>query len=416
MLIKLLKWYQGYLLIWFHGFAPERFLNLCRNKNIFLWGLHQTDDGYECYISLKGFLQIRPIARKTKTRPVIRRRIGFPFYFQKYKKRKALLLGIVTGCFMIYIMSLFIWNISIEGQSYYTEEAMLAYLKEQGVFCGVLKNKISCQDIEEKIRLTYPDIGWVSVEMEGTSLNLRLVETNMPVPYETIDTPSHLIASHKGKIVSIMTRSGTPMVKKGDDVEKGDILVSGVLEILDDNKEVKAKEAVVADADIRLQTEYQYEDMMELETQKEKYTGKIHDIYGISLLGKKIFIYRPFNTLKTDRKYDIIVNDVDVKVNRSFYLPISFCKKEYREYEWEQKIYTEEEAKAILEKRFQTYIDKLEKQEVVIKENNVKTTVANGKMIAKGSLVVEEPVTEYQTVKEDEWRLTITDELDGNDN
>lgn len=416
MLIKLLKWYQGYLLISFRGFAPERFLNLCRNKNIFLWDLHQIDDGYECYISLKGFLQIRPIARKTKTRPVIRRRIGFPFYFQKYKKRKALLLGIVIGCLMVYIMSLFIWNISIEGQSYYTEEAMLAYLKEQGVFCGVLKSKISCQDIEEKIRLSYPDIGWVSVEMEGTSLNLKLVETNMPVPYETIDTPSHLIASHKGTIVSIITRTGTPLVKKGDEVEKGDILVSGVLEILDDNMEVKTKEAVVADADIRLQTEYQYEDVLELETQKEKYTGKIHDMYGISLLGKKIFIYLPFNTLKTDKKYDIIVNDITIKVNRSFYLPVSFCKKEYREYELEQKIYTKEEAKAILEKRFQTYIDKLTEQEVIIKQNNVKTTVVNGQMIAKGSLIVEEPVTEYQTVKEDEWRLTKTDELDGNDN
>ena len=416
MLIKLLKWYQGYLLIYFQGFAPERFLNLCRNKDIFLWGLHQTEEGYQCYISLKGFLQIRPIARKTKTRPVIRRRIGFPFYFQKYKKRKAFLFGVAAGCLMLYMMSLFIWNISIEGQSYYTKEAILTYLREQGVYCGVLKSKISCQDIEENIRLAYPDIGWVSVEMEGTSLNLKLVETNMPIPYETIDTPSHLIASHKGKIISIITRSGTPLVKKGDEVEKGDILVSGVLEILDDNKEIKNKEAVVADADIRLQTEYQYKDMLKLNTQKEKYTGKVHNIYGISVLGKKIFIYQPFNTLKTDRKYDIIVNDVNVKINSSFYLPISFCKKEYREYEWEKKTYTEEEAKAVLEKRFQTYINKLEEQEVSIKENNVKTTIVNGTMIAEGSLVVEENVTEYQTIKEDEWRLMKTDEFDGNDN
>ena len=93
MLIRLLKWYQGYLLIYLRGFAPERFLNLCRNKNIFLWGLHQTDDGYECYISLKGFFKIRPIARKTKTRPVIRCRIGFPFYFQKYKNNHTIIIN-----------------------------------------------------------------------------------------------------------------------------------------------------------------------------------------------------------------------------------------------------------------------------------------------------------------------------------
>ena len=172
----------------------------------------------------------------------------------------------------------------------------------------------------------------------------------------------------------------------------------------------------MADADIRLQTEYQYEDVLELEIQKEKYTGRIHNMYGVSLLGKKFFIYRPFSTLKTDRKYDIIVNDISIKVNRSFYLPISFCKKEYLEYEWEQKTYTEEEANAILEKRFQVYIDKLYEQEVIIKQNNIKTKTANGKMTAKGSLIVEEPVTEYQAVKEEEWRMTKTDEFEGNDN
>lgn len=416
MLIKLLKWYQGYLLIRFNGFAPERFLNLCRNRNIFLWELHQTKEGYECYISLRGFLQIRPIARKTKTRPVIKRRIGFPFYFQRYKKRKALFLGIVAGSIMIYVMSMFIWNISIEGQSYYTEEAILSYLKEEGIYCGVQKSKISCKEIEEKIRLTYPDIGWVSAEMEGTSLHLRLVETNMPIPYKTVDTPSHLIASHKGKIVSIVTRSGTPLVKKGDEVEKGAVLVSGILEILGDDKAVKSKEAVVADADIRLQTKYQYEDSLNLETEEEKYTGKVKKIYGLSLFGKKIFVYRPFNTLKVDRKYDIIVNDVTIKVNRSFYLPISFCQKEYREYELEKKVYTEEEAKKILEERFQNYIHKLEEQEVIIKKNDVKIAVKNDKMTAKGDLTVIEPVTEYQTIKEDEWRMTKTDEFGGNDN
>ena len=63
-----IKRLQGYVKIRVWGFAPERFINLCSNKNILLWEIEKREDTYTMCVSLRSFYQLRPIARKTKGR------------------------------------------------------------------------------------------------------------------------------------------------------------------------------------------------------------------------------------------------------------------------------------------------------------------------------------------------------------
>ncbi len=43
-MIGILKFIRGYVQIKVWGFAPERFLNLCSNKNILLWDIRREGD------------------------------------------------------------------------------------------------------------------------------------------------------------------------------------------------------------------------------------------------------------------------------------------------------------------------------------------------------------------------------------
>ena len=122
-------WKQGSLKIQVSGFFSERFLNICSANRIEIWDLEPVKGGFLCQITLPGFKKLRPLARKSKVRIRILDRDGFPFFLQRNKKRTGLFLGIVSFFLLLYALSLFVWNISFEGNHRYTREMLLTYLE-----------------------------------------------------------------------------------------------------------------------------------------------------------------------------------------------------------------------------------------------------------------------------------------------
>ncbi len=412
MLRKLLNWFRGYLTIRLSGIAPERFINLCCNKKIFIWDLQQIDNEYQFHIIAGEYKKLKPIAKKTGIVPKIKQKKGFPFLFHRYRRRIGFFAGIIICIALVYIMSLFIWDISIQGGSKYTPEAMLKFLKENSVYSGIKKDRVDCQEIEETIRLTYNDIGWVSAEIKGTRLIIKITETNMPAPARKAMAPSHMAATKDAIVDKIITRAGTPLVKEGDVIKKGDILVSGILTIKGDFDEILRLQPVVADADIMCRSYYDYSEQFSMDYVDRLYTGDTKKGYYIQLFGKKLFLYNP--SISFD-KYDIIVNENVFHVTNTFYLPFRSGTIKTREYMEENKTYTSEEAADIAAARLNRYLGRLQEQGVVITANNVKITIKNNKCIAKGRIQVIEPAWEYKTIIEDEWRIPQTDEHSGDD-
>ena len=116
-MIRFFRFIKGYVKIRIWGFAPERFLNLCSNKNILLWDIHRQDTCYDMYISLSGFRNLRNIARKTKTRVVIVERHGLPFLLPAIFIRKVFIAGFIMTCFFLLLSTKFIWQISFSGNT-----------------------------------------------------------------------------------------------------------------------------------------------------------------------------------------------------------------------------------------------------------------------------------------------------------
>ncbi|WFR59974.1 sporulation protein YqfD [Anaerocolumna sp. AGMB13025] len=413
MLIKLLHWLRGYLLIRMKGQSPERFINLCSNRYIYLWDLKHKEGEYEFRIMLKDYLKLKPIAKKTGTIPFIKKRYGFPFLIHKYKKRKGYLAGILLFCTILYILSLYIWDISVLGGHSYTQEAMLKFLKNNRIYIGLQKKNIDCQEIEELIRGTYNDIGWVSAEIKGTRLIIKITETNMPAPAVTATKNCHIAASKDCIITHIITRTGTPKVKVGSVVKKGDILVSGVVDIIGDNDILLAKKPVIADADVIGKTFYDYKDKIPINYTQKLYTGRSKKGYLGSLLLKKFNLYKPRIPYA---KYDIIVNEFMLHLSDNFYLPIGYSVIQYPEYEEIKKKYTKEEVTALANEKLKRFLEELKKKDVLIVENNVKIAIENNTCIASGKIIVQESVKEFKSIDDSEWRIIDTDESNGNDN
>ena len=259
MLEKLFYFLQGYLILELCGDSKERFINLCKNKEIEIIQIFLINDRWYCKIKCRDYKKIRPYIKKTGCISKIKSKIGLPFLWRRVKKRKGLLLGGALFLFIITQCSGRIWYIGVEGGFLHTREQMTQVMKEElGVYGGILGKQVDCFEIEKKLRLDYNEIGWISVEKRGCRLFVMLNESTMPKQVETREEPSHIIASQDGIVRKIEVMAGIPQVKVGDEVKKGDILISGVVPIMGDYEDLIRNNPVAAEGAVYIESEFSY--------------------------------------------------------------------------------------------------------------------------------------------------------------
>ncbi len=218
MLLKFIRYLKGYLRIRITGRSAERFINACRHKGIFLWGLKSVSGSYEMNVTIRGFRQLKPVLRKTGTKVVIIKRTGLPFFLQKYHGRKLFFCGAALCVMLLLLMSQFIWNIDITGNSTYTDETLLKFLASTDVKTGIRKSKVDCARIAKDVRKAYDDIVWVSASIKGTVLCVKIKENedsmDTAVQLEKTDVPLDIVADQDCIIRDIVVRKGVVLVKE----------------------------------------------------------------------------------------------------------------------------------------------------------------------------------------------------------
>lgn len=408
---RLFDFFGGMVFVEVCGSSPERFFNVCRSRNIPLYdiGTHVTEKGTVTVarMRLKDYRRVKGAAKKSHCIPYIKKRIGVPFLWKKYQKRIVFFAGGVYCLWLMWLLSRFVWDISVTGGFLHTEEEILSYLRRNDVVCGMRRDAIDCTELEKKLRIDYPDIGWVSAELKGTKLILRLAETDMPYVQEKSEVPVHLVATSDGIVESLICRSGTPLVKKGDVVKKGDILVSGVITVLGDNDTLVNRYAVVADADIFLKTVKQYEHGFSRKMIEKEFTGEKKTGYIFSYGNQKIFSYMPSHSYTN---YAIITEDVVLALHEHFPLPFRVGKVVCAEYTPVTRSYTEAEADVLAAKALERYVAYLAEYGTKLLSAEVETTIGEDIVQTKGKLILLAAAWERQEVQEDEWRMQNSNE------
>ncbi|MCI8505376.1 MAG: sporulation protein YqfD [Lachnospiraceae bacterium] len=385
------KW-QGQLTVRVTGGSPERFFNLCSFHGIWLEAMEQTEGGISVLMKAKEFFQAARLAKKADVKLRITEKKGLPFWMKRSRKRLAFYMGILLCLGLLYASSLFIWDIHMEGNLKYTDSTLLQFLEEQGYVHGMAKSGILCEDIEKAIRNRYNDITWVSAQITGNRLIIRIKENELTEPEQEAEPAAlghDVTAKKSGKVVSIITRTGTPQVHVGDEVEAGQILIAGTLDIFDEGGNLLKTEQVQADGDIIAATLYHYEDQIPLSSPKKHYTGEEKERHYLWLFGRRLFLpggknhYELFDETDTYETLHLWEN---------FYLPLGYGTVTAREYEEALQVLSEEEARAKADKRFEDYCKSLAALGVTIKEAACSVEVNGDSCIATGTIYAEEAI------------------------
>lgn len=390
---RLLQYFNGYVDIVVEGYYIERFINICTNKQIFLWNL-KRDDAITLHASVeaKYFKELRTIVKKTKCKIKIEKKKGFPFTAKKYKKRKFFIGLLLFVILVIVILSNFIWNIDvvIEGNTNtgvdsnleenisenttqntittndISKDELLSIAAEEGLAIGKFKGSIDTKDVIDKIRLERDDIAWVGIDIKGTNATIKIVEADKKPDIVNEDDYCNIVADKDAMITKVTARNGTPVVKEGDVVKKGDPLIAGWLE-----GKYTGKQFVHSQGEVQAKVWYSNVEKVDLKEVKKVETGNTENKYSVKINNFKINLPK---SIPKFEKYDTIETNKKLKLSSNFYLPFEIITYTYKEYKEETIIHSIEEAKQIgIDRSAKKLEDELKDKKILDKQVKVKS-------------------------------------------
>lgn len=357
-----LKYLKGYVNIFVEGAFLERFINICRSKNIVLWNIERKKSTIMYVnISMADFKRIKRIANKTKSRVRIKTKKGLPFIFYRYKKRKIFLICLLLVFVSLMIFSQFLWNVELiikdsENLENFNQEEMIQNLEDSGLKTGKLKKDININNIINSVRLKRDDIAWLGINLKGTNAIVEVVFSTEKPDIVNNNDYCNIVADKEGIIHKISAQNGTPQVKVGDLVRKGDKLIVGWIE-----GKYTGKEPVHSRGSIKAKVWYSMKEKQEYKQYIKVETGEVEEKYSIKFNNFQINLYKVLTNFK---KCDRIVENKKLEIFSNFYLPIELVKIINKECDVQEKTYSEDELKTQITTKLE---DELLKQ---IKQNN----------------------------------------------
>lgn len=396
MLISIWNYLRGYVIIEISGFSIERFLNLAINRGVYIWNIQRYGNKLSMSVGIAGYKMLKPCARKAGCSINIKNKMGLPFITYKYRKRKMIPLGILIFIILIYGMSSFVWLVEVEGNNRVPTQTIIEELAYNGYKLGGLKYKMDLRKAEQVIMKSFPDILWTGISFEGTKLIVRLTEI-VEKPKEIDYTkPCSIVAKSDALILNMITRKGTPKVRPGDTVRKGDVLVSGELTMGEEEVQY-----VHASADIIAKTHYTISTQLGIEKVSKKYTGNWKKTYNLLIFGKNLKVYNPKIIFKN---YDHVIKRKQFQVTSKFPLPFYWGVEEYIEYIPEKTIISEEDAQDKLTVMLYDLLKKNIHEDGEVLNQEITFKKEGNRMIGKLQAIVKEEVGNEILIQSDNGR------------
>lgn len=320
-------WYKkinGFVMIEIEGYFSERFINLALSRGITIWNIKNEKNGkIKAKVVPKDFKKLKNITHKTGCKVKIIRKKGIPFLLFRYKKRKIIILLILCAIISLQIYNSYIWKIDIIGDFNIPIEEIKNQLKEENLKLYAKKKNINIDQLKINMALKRNDLAWIGVTISGTKATVEIVQKVMPEIEEFAGKPCNVVAKKDGIITKIYARDGLAIVEKDDYVQKGQVLISGIM-----YSEHAENRYVHADGEVIAKTWYSNKVKVPYKKDVLVKTGKEQIGFKIKLANYEI------NFLNNDtnfEKYDTITSRKQLKIFNRFVLPIEIEETKYQE-------------------------------------------------------------------------------------
>lgn len=189
--------------------------------------VHQ--DATTLVVGLHDFWTLYRACRKFGVKFRVISRQGFPFVIRNLSKRKMIVAGMVLFTGLLLLFNSLVWSVTVHGVSEETSLSVLQAARESGLYVGAWKSSVAnLQAVQARILKRLPSLVWVGIDLAGSQANLQVVERIGGVNV-TSSAPHNVVASKPAVVQNIFANRGDVLVKPGQVVHPGQVLISGDL-------------------------------------------------------------------------------------------------------------------------------------------------------------------------------------------
>ncbi|MDR0404978.1 MAG: sporulation protein YqfD [Oscillospiraceae bacterium] len=388
-MFRIIKYIFGFASFTIKGKGSERFLNLVARANINIWDINRkSQEVFVCKVTAVDFKSLRKFSRKSHVLLRLKSKHGLPFIVNKFKRKPSLIVGPFCFWGIIYLLSLFVWDISVVGNVKLRQEEVAEAVEELGLTVGTPKGFVDPKILQKAVMCKMKDLSWISINIRGSLAVIELQEKN-PVPdMLDKDKPCNIVAARPGQVTRIEAYKGSAEVKNGDAVAKGALLVNGFVEDAFGRITINH-----ADARVFALTKYVLRERLDFNQKIEFPTGKVINRRTVRFFGLKIPLTlapRP----KEDYQKELFTDRV--RFGKSF-LPIIFYLEKCTEQEKSDVVLTTEQAGQKAEERLRQR-EELDFKDIKILKRNKREKVQNGTYYTEVTYECEEDIAKKEEI------------------
>lgn len=262
--------------------------------------------------------------------------LGLYGWWKRIPHKYSLILSILICAVVLMLLSNMVWDIRIEGNEKTTDSEIVIGLSECGFDIGDLWQLADLSKIEVAFLDKSENVSWININRRGSVAYVKVIEREEADKIkEQTNSPSNLVATTDCVIEEITVRRGTAVVKPGDTVKAGDLLVIGIIPI------ESGGGWCAADATVIGRIYNNVTASVDREYNKRIASDKRLNSCSVNIFNFSINIFKRYRNFNNE--CDIIENEIKCSLFNKCKLPISIRLEYLTESRYENATYTDEE-------------------------------------------------------------------------
>lgn len=326
---------RGVITLTVTGVEPERFLNRCARQGVFFWGSEPVDPlTIRVKLHARDLPAARAAAEKLMCQLQVEREEGAPLVLRRLRRRGGFLAGMTLSLLAAALLSQVILVVRVEGNVRVPTAVILTQLRRQGLRPGAFAPLLDEGAMAQQALVELEELAWMAINLKGTRANVLVRERVEKPALENAAQPADVVAGATGILTHVETWQGRALVREGDTVVAGDVVISGWMPIEPPEYSGLGElggRAVRAEGRVEGRTWRSLTAVLPVHSQVKSPTGRETRRFSLCILGKRLNFYR--NSGISFGEYDKMTQVRSLTLPGGAELPVCLVEETLREVE-----------------------------------------------------------------------------------